>query len=105
MEKEPAHKTERHPKHNIILNAKNALAILAAACFAASLFIDDSRFIFKAIAYGIGALAYLGELVLLTGAFKHRCDSRELLMPVLFGIMYILLGLNYAVEHYHIFGG
>ena len=54
--------------------------------------------------YGVGALAYLGELMAMTHMFKKRVDGRELLMPILFGVMYIMLGFSYAIEHYHLFG-
>lgn len=108
MEKSMENKTprndERHPKHVMILDLKNILAILAVICFTGSIFIDDRQFLLKAVAYGVGALAYLGELMAITHMFKKRVDSRELLMPILFGVMYIMLGFSYAIEHYHLFG-
>lgn len=103
MENNAPHREELHPKHAQILDLKNIMALLAAMCFMGSIFIDDRQFLFKAIAYGVGALAYLGELMAITHVFKKRCDGRELFMPILFGAMYIVLGFSYAIEHYHIF--
>ena len=104
MENKTPHEEPNHPKHGVILDMKNILAILAVICFTGSIFIDDRQFLLKAVAYGVGALAYLGELMAMTHMFKKRVDGRELLMPILFGVMYIMLGFSYAIEHYHLFG-
>ena len=94
-----AHKSEHHVR---MLDLRNIMAILAAVFFGVSLLIDEKEFLIKAIAYGIGALAYLGELMAVTHVFKKRCNMRELLMPLLLGLMHIMLGLSYAIEHFHI---
>ena len=73
MENKTPRNDERHPKHVMILDLKNILAILAVICFAGSLFIDDRQFLLKAVAYGVGALAYLGELMAMTHMFKKTC--------------------------------
>jgi hypothetical protein len=88
----------RHHPH--LLNARNTLALLAALCFAVSLFLDEKELLWKAVAYGLGAVAYIGELLAMTHLFHHRCTLRELLMPLLFGFVYIMLGLNYAIKHF-----
>ena len=103
-ENKTPHEEPNHPKHGVIMDMKNILAILAVICFTGSIFIDDRQFLLKAVAYGVGALAYLGELMAMTHMFKKRVDGRELLMPILFGVMYIMLGFSYAIEHYHLFG-
>lgn len=92
----------KHGSHTGMLNIRNALAVLAAVCFVLSIFIDNRQFMLKAVAYGVGALAYLGELMAITHLFKKRVDGREIFMPVVFGVMYILLGVSYAIEHIHL---
>ena len=77
MENKTPHEEPNHPKHGVIMDMKNILAILAVICFTGSIFIDDRQFLLKAV---------------------------ELLMPILFGVMYIMLGFSYAIEHYHLFG-
>ena len=71
MENKTPHEEPNHPKHGVIMDMKNILAILAVICFTGSIFIDDRQFLFKAVAYGV---------------------------------MYIMLGFSYAIEHYHLFG-
>ena len=76
---------------------RNLLAVVAAGLFLLSLLSDQNHMPFKAIAYIIGALAYFGEVLMLTDCFRHKPSGRELFMPYLFGAMYVILGISYAV--------
>ena len=84
--------------HGLFL--RNFLAVIAAGLFMLSLLSDNNHLLLKAIAYAFGALAYLGEILLMTDCFRHLPPKSELLMPYLFGGMYIILGISYALEHF-----
>ena len=53
----------------------------------------------KAAAYFLGALAYLGEIVILTDWFSQRVPQREMFMAYCFGPLYLLLGVSYLLDH------
>lgn len=89
-----------HPHHPGMTIVKNILVLVSTALFSLSILISESHFLWKAIAYGAGTLAYFGELLAITHFFKRRCTMQELLMPIAFGTMYIVLGIYYAVEHF-----
>ena len=65
--------------------------------FLLSLFSDNNHLVFKSVAYIVGALAYFGEILMLTDCFRHKPSGSELFMPYLFGAMYVILGISYAV--------
>lgn len=76
---------------------RNLLAVVAAVLFMLSLLSDNNHMTLKSIAYIVGALAYFGEILMLTDCFRHKPSGRELFMPYLFGAMYVVLGISYAV--------
>ena len=82
------------------LAARNALALFAALMFCLSLLFDENHLLFKAVAYGAGALAYLGEILICTHFFQNRPPLKEMLMPYLFGMLYVVLGISYGLEYY-----
>ncbi|MBE5785539.1 MAG: DUF308 domain-containing protein [Clostridiales bacterium] len=98
------HKHDEEPEHRKSLSdlsprslfLRNALAVIAAWLFFLSVIFDYGHMTLKALAYIIGALAYLGEILLLTDCFRHKPQKGEMFMPYLFGAMYIVLGLSYA---------
>ena len=47
MENKTPHEEPNHPKHGVIMDMKNILAILAVICFTGSIFIDDRQFCLK----------------------------------------------------------
>lgn len=99
----PLAREAEHPRRRHHLAIRNILALAAAVLFMAALLVSDKNLLFKALAYGLGALAYIGELLVMTSAFKKTLPKSELLMPLLFGAMYVVLGMSYALEH-HYFG-
>ena len=76
---------------------RNLLAVVAAVLFLLSLVSDNNHLVFKSVAYIVGALAYFGEILMLTDCFRHKPSGSELFMPYLFGAMYVILGISYAV--------
>lgn len=82
-----------------ILRLRNAAVAVAAVLFVLSLIHVPGSSILKAVAYFLGAAAYLGELLLLTDCFSHRIAHQELFMAYCFGPLYLLLGVSYLLDH------
>ncbi len=95
-EEEPEHRQSLSDLSPRSLFLRNALAVIAAWLFFLSMVFDYGHMTLKALAYIIGALAYFGEILLLTDCFRHKPQKGEMFMPYLFGAMYIMLGLSYA---------
>lgn len=84
---------------HLILRLRNLAVATAAVLFVLSLIHVPGSSILKAVAYFLGAVAYLGELLLLTDCFTHRIPHRELFMIYCFGPLYLLLGVSYLLDH------
>lgn len=78
-----------------ILLGRNIAVGLAVLLFLASLFHCPGSSLLKAIAYFLGAFAYLGEILILTDCFQAKVPHHEMFMAYCFGPLYILLGLSY----------
>ena len=78
--------TSRHRRrlHGRCCAAIPAVA-LAALLFILSLIHVPGSSVLKAAAYFLGALAYLGEIVILTDWFSQRVPHREMFMAYCFG--------------------
>ena len=61
---------------------RNLLAVVAAGLFLLSLLSDQNHMTFKAIAYIIGALAYFGEVLMLTDCFRHKPSEESCLCHI-----------------------
>ncbi|MBP3633780.1 MAG: hypothetical protein J6J43_04310 [Oscillospiraceae bacterium] len=94
-----SHATHKKTEHFFLL-IRNIAVGAAAVLFALSLFHIPFRYLLKAIAYFLGAVAYISEIVILTDCFTTRVPHREMFMAYCFGPMYILLGLSYLLEHH-----
>lgn len=103
VEAAPANPYENHPLDALFLLLRNALACLAAALFFLSLFpaapLVAHRGLLRFIAYILGAFAYGSEILVLTNAFRQKRPLREMLMPYMFGVLYIVLGFSYLWGH------
>lgn len=84
---------------HVILRLRNGAVAAAAVLFLASLIHVPGSSMFKAVAYFLGAAAYLGEILLLTDCFSHRIPHREMFMAYCFGPLYLLLGVSYLLDH------
>lgn len=93
------HHKHHSPTQDRWLHIRNALVFVAAGLFVISLLpegiIGHTGYFIKGIAYMFGALAYGSEFVVLTDGFKKKETVKELFMPCVFGILYIILGISY----------
>ena len=88
-----------HPRlEHAFLYLRNLAAGAAAILFLASILHAAHASMLKAIAYFLGALAYFGEILILTDCFRRRVPHRELFMAYCFGPLYILLGVSYLLH-------
>ena len=82
---------------------RNIMVCTAAVLFCLSLFprgpLAGYGNLLRFIAYILGALAYGAEIMLLTDGFRARKPPREMLMPYIFGVLYLILGFSYLLEH------
>ena len=83
-----------------LLLIRNILVFVAAVLFIAGMFQISHRFLLKAIAYIMGAGAYLCEILILTDIFSRKIPFRDKFMAYCFGGLYILMAISYFLEHY-----
>lgn len=84
---------------HVILYIRNGAVALAVLLFIVSLLPISFYNICKAVAYFLGAVAYCGEILLLTDCFSQKVPHQEMFMAYCFGPMYILLGISYLLSH------
>ena len=88
-----------HPRlEHVILYLRNLAVGAAAVLFLASIRHAAHAAELKAVAYFLGALAYLGEILILTDCFRRRVPHREMFMAYCFGPLYLLLGVSYLLH-------
>ena len=83
-----------------LLLIRNILVFVAAVLFVSGMFRIPHRFLLKAIAYIMGAGAYLCEILILTDLFSRKIPFRDKFMAYCFGGLYILMAASYFMEHY-----
>ena len=93
-----SHSRHRRRLHWALL-CRNTAVALAALLFILSLIHVPGSSALKAAAYFLGALAYLGEIVILTDWFSQRVPHQEMFMAYCFGPLYLLLGVSYLLDH------
>lgn len=93
---------KKHPVRNYFI-IQNVFVIIAAFLFFVSVLpehiIGSAGVTLRAIAYFMGAVAYFAELLMLTHGFKKKIPFHEMYMPYVFGILYVLLCINYLFFH------
>jgi len=81
------------------LNIRNVLAIAAGALFLSAIAPWDvsERFghVLRFAAYILGAGAYGAEIIVLTDGLRRNPGFKEMCMPYVFGVLYVMLGLSY----------
>lgn len=92
-----AHSHHKRLEH-WVLWGRNIAVGCAMALFLFSLSHLPGSNLCKAIAYFLGALAYLGEILILTDCFREKVPHHEMFMAYCFGPMYILLGISYLLH-------
>ena len=84
-------------KERVWMELRNLFVIVAAVLFILSLLLSHKHTL-RAIAYFLGAAAYISELAMLTKGFRERIPHAEAFMALCFGPLYILMGIAYLVE-------
>ncbi len=85
------------------LQVRNVVAVLAAVLFILSILpihaFEHYSHLFKFVAYILGAAAYGAEIIVLTDGLRKNPGIHEMMMPYIFGILYIMLGFSYLGGH------
>jgi len=85
------------------LFVRNIFAGLAAVLFVLSILpihsLEHYSHLFKFVAYILGAGAYGAEIIVLTDGLRKNPGLHEMLMPYVFGLLYIMLGFSYLGGH------
>ena len=85
------------------LRVRNIFAVAAAVLFMLSILPGHSlvhySHLLKFVAYILGAGAYGAEIIVLTNGLRKNPGVHEMLMPYIFGILYIMLGFSYLGGH------
>ena len=85
------------------LKIRNIVAALAAVLFILSILpihaLEHYSHLLKFVAYILGAAAYGAEIIVLTDGLRKNPGIHEMLMPYIFGILYIMLGFSYLSGH------
>ena len=85
------------------LFVRNIFAGIAAVLFVLSILpihaFDHYSHLFKFVAYILGAGAYGAEIIVLTDGLRKNPGLHEMLMPYVFGLLYIMLGFSYLGGH------
>ncbi|MBE6007977.1 MAG: hypothetical protein E7235_02125 [Lachnospiraceae bacterium] len=80
---------------NLFVAVAAVLFLVSLTHFAAHAHMDHTL---KAVAYMFGACAYGSEFLMLTECFKKKQPAKELFMPAVFGVLYIILGISYFMH-------
>lgn len=102
----PQHEEWEHAAHyeheEKFLLLRNICVTAAALLFVVSLLpesiIGHAGYLLKAIAYFCGALAYGAEIMVLTDGLHRKEPLKEMYMPKVFSVLYIVLGLSYLLH-------
>lgn len=100
----PHHIEIEHIEHNeTLLILRNTFVIIAALMFLltfAPSTVLDAKQAYSAggIAYLLGAVAYLMELLMLNDLFRKKTPFGEMLMPYVFGGLYVMMGIRYLLR-------
>lgn len=84
-----------------MLNIQNISTFAAVILFLSARFISalaDFKILLTAIAYTLGAIAYLMESMILTDCFTRHHHAKELFMPYALGTLYLILGISYFLQ-------
>ena len=88
------------PKHQRILQRVQTILVIVAALLISLVFLlemfDSHAYVICFIAYMFGALAYVAEIVVMVlRAKEHMVHRADLVMPIVFGLLYIFLAVKY----------
>ena len=80
----------------LLLLVRNVAAGVAAVLFIISFF--NVPAVVRAVAYFIGAGAYVAEILIMTRLFCHRPSHDEMFMAYVFGPLYLMMGVTYLIH-------
>lgn len=91
------------PRHQRVLQRVQMILVIVAAVLIGLVFLlemfDSHAYVICFIAYLFGALAYLAEIVvLIVRAKEHMVHRADLMMPIVFGFLYIMLAVKYVTK-------
>ena len=87
---------KNHPKLDYyMLFLRNFFVVIAVLLFLIEFLLHGGHDTLKAVAYFIGAVAYVFECLAATDCFKTKVSSNELFMVYCFGPLYILMRIDY----------
>ena len=94
------HEHPQRPKHRAVLQyIQNILVIITAALIVMVIFLEmfnSHAYVLCFVAYLLGALSYGAEIVIIIlRAKEHMVHKSELVMPVIFGCLYLLWAIKY----------
>ncbi len=97
------HEHKATKAQEMMLGIRNILAVLAGVLFLLSMLRNGSLAVYaydlKFAAYFMGAGAYIAEILLITDIFRKKTSLKTMLMPYIFGILYVILGLSYLLHY------
>lgn len=98
----PEDHRESKTVHTFLL-VRNIFAGVAAIVFILSILpihaLEHYSHLFKFAAYILGAGAYGAEVIVMTDGLRKNPGIHEMLMPYIFGVLYIMLGFSYLGGH------
>ena len=83
---------------------RNIFVVIAGGLFILSMLHIEPIYhywnILKFVAYILGAGAYGAEVIVLTDGWRKNPGLKEMLMPYMFGVLYVLLGFSYLLGNH-----
>ncbi|MDO4567534.1 MAG: hypothetical protein Q4B99_01105 [Clostridia bacterium] len=88
-----------NPVEEWMMTGRNIAVCIAAVLFALAMLgaAGALKDLFMGIAYFLGAGAYVLEILILTDCFETKTKLKDMLMPYVFGALYVALGISYIV--------
>ena len=86
------------------LTVRNIFVVIAGGLFILSMLHIEPIYhywnILKFVAYILGAGAYGAEVIVLTDGWRKNPGLKEMFMPYMFGVLYVLLGFSYLLGNH-----
>lgn len=99
---EPPESHRESKTQHTFLSIRNLLVLIAGVLFLLSAVqlepVHSYTNSLKFAAYIIGAGAYGAEVIVLTNGMRHNPGLKEMFMPYMFGVLYVLLGFSYLLS-------
>ena len=86
------------------MTVRNIYVVIAGGLFILSMLHIEPIYhywnVLKFVAYILGAGAYGSEVIVLTDGWRKNPGLKEMFMPYMFGVLYVLLGFSYLLGHH-----